>query len=45
MFGPIYRIRHQDLHWMVYKDGKFIGSADTIEEAHQIIREDEEESR
>ena len=43
MYEPKYEIKSEYGHYIVLKDGKFIGSADNYTEAQEIIREDEEE--
>lgn len=36
-----FEIHKVDEHWEIWKDGKFISSADTIDEAYKQIDEEE----
>lgn len=36
-----FEIHKVDEHWEIWKDGKFISSADTIDEAYQDIDKEE----
>ena len=41
MYG--YEFRHEHGHIVIYKDGRFYGTAQSMTEAMQDIREEEEE--